>query len=274
MKELTFITMVVLSLTVLFAQKKEHNEFTVLAEKDAFIYGKKIATLQKLDDVTKIEIKDGGYVALVDAYGFTYELKESTYTLDLKAEGIAPTNLPDLKFMYADKKQEDDKVFLLYPRADEKLQLQVVHKSVIDFYWNKHKDLYGSQTIHAFTSSGNKIQDFKTTKHTYGIKPAGLGIDDGFTFRISYKDYDMREYSSEQYTVNLVKDNSYQMKAADYVIKALCMESLPKVALDVWQKALNMANGKFYSKLYTKFLDRNKDVLVELGADTTALIKD
>ena len=85
---LTVFVIAVTGVVWLSAQSTSDLPFQVLTAQDAQIFGQTVEPLQFVDDVTSIEVADGGFVCLVHKGGTTYEYNEHIFTFSL---------MPDVK---------------------------------------------------------------------------------------------------------------------------------------------------------------------------------
>lgn len=280
MRQITFALVVLLSFSVLFAQKEEESRvFTVLSSKGATIYGNKIHTLQVLDDVTKIQVQAEGFIALVDNNGTTYEFEEDIYTNDLTSH-LAPSvkKIPDLSFITSQipqvKESGKDNFQILYPNFSDEGSLNSSGMSPITIYWEKQKEIFGSYTVSVLNKEGNKIQDFKTSRNEYKLSPDRYGeLNGAFKFVTSCKNFDGEKIATKTYSIELKETEAYEIKASDLVIKAICLEKIFDKSLKVWQELMAMPNGKHYADLYKSFLIRNKEKITQQGNDMATLMK-
>jgi hypothetical protein len=90
-------TILLLFLPQLIYSQTNDLPFQVLVAKDATIYGEAVEPLTFVDDVTSIDIKQGGFLSLVHKGGTTYELNEKIFTFYLKPEVLKEgSNRPEL----------------------------------------------------------------------------------------------------------------------------------------------------------------------------------
>ena len=270
----------ILSLLVFFisfsiAAQSGDLPFQVLIAKDASIYGEPVQPLQLVDDVTSIEVKEGGFLSLVHQGGSTYEHTEKIFTFYLKPEELKNRKeRPQLDILYADSAIVDQTktISVLYPVFDRSGYLEWNQEEPFELYWHMKDDPITSFKLQVSDNSGNKIQDFPTSLHTYQLKPNTYGLKDGtFIFKISIS-FAGETIESKTHTVQLKSAPMYEKKATDLILKALELEFQPELALPSWQQALEKPNGKFYADLYQKFLIRNKTKLRAAGQDVEQLL--
>lgn len=270
MKHLVSILLVLYFMSSL-AQESNINPFQVLVAKNATAHGKPLQPLQKLDDITKIKIQEDGFVSLVHSGGTTFELTDDVYTFYLKSHPSRQRKQsPEIHLLYEEEKlisnTSNNDIELLYPPLSASNQLVAEADVPLKIYWDLDKAVL-NYTITIFEGD-NKIQDFKTRNCEYELKPSTYGLTSNrMGFKIT-SDFYGEKYATPAYQVELIgASKNYEMKAADYVIKALNLESNPMVALSAWQEALEQPNGLEYVALYEKFLGRNSSELS--GVQTT-----
>ncbi|WP_425389855.1 hypothetical protein [Ekhidna sp.] len=254
---------------------QDEKPFQVLVAKYANIYGTPVEPLQYVDDVTSIEIADGGFVSLVHEGGTTYEHTETIFTFYLKPEKFKDrSERPMLDVLYKDSTVFDPTkiITVLYPPFDRSGYLVWNENDPFEVYWHLYDEPVVNYVLSVSDNNGNKIQDFRTQPSRYQLKPETYGLSDGiFNFKIS-STFAGETIESKNYTVKLEPGKVYEKKAADLIIKALDLELSPELALPVWQEALEMPNGKFYKSLFVKFLIRNADALTANGQDVQQLL--
>lgn len=274
MRNLLSLLILLLSLN-LPAQGTSDLPFQVLISKGANAYGADVKPLQMIDDVTSIEIKEGGFLSLVHKGGTTYELTEKIFTFYLKPEKLKDRQeRPQLAVLYEDSTVLDPTklITVLSPSFDRSGYLVWNQDEPFELYWHLHDEPVLNYILSVNDNDGNKIQDFRTRLHKYELKPNTYGLDDGtFNFKIS-STFAGKTIESKTYTVQLQEGPLYEKKAADLVIKALDLELSPELALPVWQEAMTKPNGIHYQELFRKFLIRNNRVLTAAGQDVQLLL--
>lgn len=269
-----FIGLLILSIA-LHLSAQEDKPFQVLVAKDASTYGIPVEPLQYVDDVTSIEVAEGGFLSLVHKGGTTYEHTEKIFTFYLKPEELKNRNeRPQLELLYLDSTVLDPTkiITVLHPPFDRSGYLAWSENEPFELFWHLHDEPVLNYVLSVETSSGSKIQDFRTKLHTYTLKPNTYGLGDGvFNFKIA-STFAGETVESKTYTVQLKPAPIYEKKAADLIIKALDLELSPELALPVWQEALSMPNGEFYKPLFEKFLIRNQETLTANGQDVQQLL--
>ncbi len=249
--------------------------FQVLVAQNASIYGDPVKPLQMVDDVTSIEINEGGFLSLVHESGTTYEHTEKIFTFYLKPEELKSLDeRPRLDLLYMDSTVLDPTkmITVLYPPFDRSGYLVWKENEPFELFWHLHEEPVLNYILDVNTNAGVKIQDFRTRLHKYTLRPNTYGLADGvFNFKIR-STFDGETVESKTYTVALKAAKSYPMKATDLVLKALYLELSPDLALPVWQEALLKPNGKFYKPLFEKFLIRNSEILTAAGQDVQQLL--
>lgn len=271
-----FISLLILSVSIhLSAQDASDLPFQVLFAKDASIYGTPVEPLQMIDDVTSIEVKEGGFLSLVHKGGTTYEHTEKIFTFYLKPEELRNRQeRPMLELLYMDSVALDPTkiITVLSPPFDRSGYLEWNENESFELYWHLHDEPVLSYILSVNDASGNKIQDFRTKYHKYLLKPTTYGLEDGlFSFKLS-STFAGETIESKTYTVQLKSGPIYEKKASDLILKALDLELSPVLALPVWQEALAMPNGQFFKPLFEKFLVRNESVLTAAGQDVQQLL--
>ena len=161
---------------------------------------------------------------------------------------------------------------MVSPAFDRSGYLEWNENEPFDVYWEFSDKTFLNFILKVSTGSGSKIQDFRTQHTKYTLKPNTYGLSDGlFTFKVTSTFAGDTE-ESKTYTVQLKPAPAYPVKAADLILKALELESIPKFALPIWQEAIAKENGKFYLPLFEKFLLRNKVKLKASGVDVQQLL--
>lgn len=269
-----FISLLILSIA-LHLPAQEDKPFQVLVAKDANTYGIAVEPLQYVDDVTSIEVKEGGFLSLVHKGGTTFEHTEKIFTFYLKPEELKDRKeRPPLELLYMDSTVLDPTkiITVLHPPFDRSGYLVWDESEPFELFWHLHDEPVLNYVLSVNNSDGGKIQDFRSRLHSYTLKPNTYGLSDGiFTFKIS-STFAGETVESKTYTVQLKSAPDYKKKATDLILKALDLELSPDLALPVWQEALAMPNGKFYKPLFVKFLIRNSDVLTATGQDVQLLL--
>ena len=254
---------------------QEELPFQVLVANGASIYGDPVKDLQMVNDVTSIEIEDGGFVSLVHKDGTTYERTEKFFTFYLKPEELRKLNKrPQLDVLYMDSTVLDPTkvVTVLYPPFDRTGYLIWNENEPFEIYWHLKDEPVINYILSAKTNDGEKIQDFRTRLNSYKLRPETYGLKDGvLNLKIS-STFAGETVASKTYTVAFKPGKTYPKKASDLVLKALFLELSPGLALPVWQEALVMPNGKFYKPLFEKFLIRNQKILAKAGEDVQQLL--
>ena len=254
---------------------QEELPFQVLVAKDASIYGEPVKNLQMIDDVTSIEVKEGGFLSLVHLDGTTYEHTEKIFTFYLKPEELRKLDeRPRLDILYMDSTYLDPTKIItaLYPPFDPSGYVEWNENEPFELFWHLHDEPVVNYVLAVNTNDGVKIQDFRTRLHKYTLKPETYGLKDGiFNFKIS-STFAGETVESKTYTVALKSGKTYPKKATDLVLKALFLELSPDLALPIWQEALAMPNGNFYKPLFQKFLIRNQEILAKAGEDVQQLL--
>lgn len=249
--------------------------FQILVAKDAFIFGKAAEPLTLVDDVTSIEVKENGFVALVHKGGTTYEHKEKVFTFYLKPEKLKELNRrPNLKILYEDEASTDssESIVVLHPQFNSNKTVVWSDSIPFEIFWHVPEDPVIAYKIAIRDHTGKKIQDYGTKKHSFVLKPYNLGLDEReFIFQIS-STFAGETVRSAEHTINLKSGPEYPKKAADLVLQAANLDLSPIAALEVWKQVLRMENGKYYFELFEKFITRNKTLLTESGEDVELLL--
>lgn len=257
------------------AQNTSDLPFQVLVAKDASVYGTPVEPLQMVDDVTSIEVKEGGFLSLVHKGGTTFEHTEKIFTFYLKSQELKERqDRPRLDLLYMDSTVLDPTkiITVLYPPFDRSGYLVWNENEPFELYWHLQDEPVLNYVLTVHDNAGPKIQDFRTRLHNYILKPTTYGLKDGaFNFKIS-STFAGETIESKTYTVQLKSGPVYDKKASDLILKALEIELSPELALPIWQEALAMPNGKFFKPLFEKFLIRNKKVLIATGQDVQQLL--
>lgn len=257
------------------AQETSELPFQVLVAKDATVYGDPVKPLQMVDDVTSIEVKEGGFLSLVHKGGTTYEHTEKIFTFYLKPQELKNRHTrPRLEVLYSDTTVMDPTklITVISPIFDRSGFLEWNENEPFELYWHLHDEPVLNYVLQVNDNAGNKIQDFPTRLHKYLLKPTTYGLTDGaFSFKIT-STFAGETLESKTYSVQLKPGPVYEKKASDVILKALDLELSPELALPVWQEALTMTNGNFYKELYQKFLLRNQELLTAAGQDVQQLL--
>lgn len=260
---------------IVLAQETNDLPFQVLVANKASVYGDEVKPLQYVDDVTSIEVGEGGFLCLVHKGGTTYEFREKIFTFYLKPEQLKNREeRPDLSVLYMDSISLDQTkiITVLHPPFDRTGYLEWNQEEPFMMYWHLHDEPVVNYILSVSDNNGNKIQDFRTRLHEYELKPMTYGLQEPmFIFKLS-STFAGETIESKTYTVKLVEGKVYEKKAADYVLKALDLELSPLLALKAWQEVLGMPNGKEYAPLYEKFLNRNASILTAAGEDVQQLL--
>ncbi|MEQ9468925.1 MAG: hypothetical protein RLN88_16065 [Ekhidna sp.] len=274
MRPVLSLLILILSLN-LPAQSTNDLPFQVLVAKDASVYGTPVEPLQMIDDVTSVEVKEGGFLSLVHKGGTTFEHTEKIFTFYLKpAELRNRKERPRLELLYMDSTVLDPTkiITVLSPPFDRSGYLEWNENEPFELYWHLYDEPVLSYVLAVSDGSGAKIQDFRTKHHQYLLKPTTYGLRDGlFSFKLSSTFAD-ETIESKTYTVQLKAGPIYENKASDLILKALDLELSPELALPVWQEALAMPNGQFFKPLFEKFLIRNRSILTAAGQDVQQLL--
>jgi len=269
-----FICLLILSTTLRLSAQSD-KPFQVLVAKDASVYGTLLEPLQYVDDVTSIEVNEGGFLSLVHKGGTTFEHTEKIFTFYLKPHELKNRKeRPPLELLYMDSTVLDPTkiITVLSPPFDRTGYLEWNANEPFELYWHLYDEPVLNYVLSVSDSKGNKIQDFRTRLHKYTLKPTTYGLEDGmFMFKIS-STFAGETVESKTYTVQLKEAPDYEKKATDLIIKALDLELSPDLALPVWQESLAMPNGVFYKSLFEKFLIRNREVLTATGQDVQQLL--
>lgn len=259
----------------LSAQETADLPFQVLVAKDASVYGTPVKPLQMVDDVTAIEVGEGGFLSLIHKGGTTYEHTEKIFTFYLKPEKLKDRPArPWIDVLYSDTTVLDHTKLItaLYPPFDRSGYLEWNEDEPFELYWHLHDEPVLNYILEVNDNNGNKIQDFPTRHHKYLLKPETYGLSDGsFNFKIKSK-FAGKTLESKTYSVQLKEGPKYPLKATDLILKAFDLELSPQLALPVWQDALAMPNGEFYKELFQKFLIRNRSILTAAGEDVQQLL--
>lgn len=253
--------------------------FQVLVAENAKVFEQNLAPLTFVDDVTSLKIADGGFVALVHKGGTTYELTEQIFTFYLKPEKLKNrAQRPPLSMLYSGDSASIDygnTITMLHPKFDTSRLLQWQKNSPITIYWHPpaKKESITAYKITIFDHTGRKIQDYATKHHKFELKPHHYGLQEAsFIFQVTGNTFLGEDtIISKKYQIMLKDAPSYPIKASDLVIKALDIEPLPLLALEVWREIQDMENGGHYSHLFEKFIQRNKSTLISAGEDIERL---
>jgi hypothetical protein len=258
---------------IIFSQ--QDLPFQVLVSKGASIYGEEVKPLQYVDDVTSIEVQDGGFLSLVHKGGTTYEKKEKIFTFYLKPEKLKErVERPRIAALYADSTILDQTklITVLHPPFDRSGFLIWNEEEPFEFYWYMVDEPTLVYVVTVSDGEGNKIQDFRTKYNHYILKPLTFGLKNpSFMVQLS-STFAGETMSSKRYQIQLTKAPINPNKASDIVIKALDLEPSPTLALKAWQEAIQMPNGEFFVELYKLFLKRNRTILTAAGEDVELLL--
>ncbi|MEM7298876.1 MAG: hypothetical protein AAF391_11490 [Bacteroidota bacterium] len=263
------------SINFLLAQQSSDLPFQVLVAKNATIHGEEVKALKYVDDVTSIEVGEGGFLSLVHAGGTTYEMRERIFTFYLKPEELKERKIrPPLELLYMDSVVLDQTklITVLYPPFDRSGYLVWDENEPFNVFWHLHDEPIINYILSVSDGNGNKIQDFRTKRHEYELKPTTYGLQTPtFIFKLS-STFAGETIESKTYTIELKSAPPYEKKAADVVLKALDLELSPTLALKAWQEVLGLPNANEYSDLYEKFLKRNSSILTAAGEDVQQLL--
>ena len=259
---------------LIYSQTSE-PAFQILIAKDAYIFGNPAEPLALVDDVTSIDVKENGFVALVHKGGTTYERKEKVFTFYLKPEKLKElTRRPNLQILYEEKASTDssEAIVVLHPQFNSNKTVVWPDSTPFEIFWHIPEDPVIAYKITIRDHTGKKIQDYGTKKHSFVLKPYNFGLDEKeFIFQIS-STFAGETSRSAEYTINLKSGPEYPKKASDLVLQAANLDLSPVAALEVWKQVLGMENGKYYFELFEKFISRNKSVLTESGEDVELLL--
>ena len=256
------------------AQSADDRPFQVLVSEGATIGDEQVEPLQFVDDVTSIDIAEGGFLSLVHKGGTTFEKREKIFTFYLKSDPLKNLEQrPDIGVLYEDSLQTSDErgISVLFPVFDRSGYIEWDENQPFDLFWHVPTGSMPSYIVTVNDNQGNKIQDFRTKLHKYLLEPSTYGLADGqFSFKIK-SSFAGETLESKTYTVQL-KSSKSSRKAADHVLKALELEPNPALALPAWQQALQDENCDFYKALFVKFLNRNRKPLSTAGVDVDSLL--
>ncbi len=266
---------------LLFIPQLVHSQtsdlpFQILVARDVYVFGKPAEPLTFIDDVTSLDVKPGGFLALVHKGGTTYELKEKIFTFYLKPEELKDVDQwPKLEVLYQDLPLPDptETITVLHPLFNRDRTIIWGDSSPLEVYWHLPNEPVLVYKVTVRDHNGQKIQDFGTRKHKFTLKPYNFGLDEReFIFLVS-STFAGETTRSMEYTIQLEKNPpASPQKASDLVLKACNLELSPVAALEVWKEVLGMDNGKFYFELFEKFINRNKEVLAKSGEDIEQLL--
>ncbi len=249
--------------------------FQILVAKDVFVFGKEAEPLTFIDDVTSLDVKPGGFLALVHKGGTTYELKEKIFTFYLKPEKIKDADQrTNLSVLYEDTRLPDvsDKIEILHPIFNGDRTISWPDSIPFEIFWHLPDEPVLVYKLSVRDHKGQKIQDFGTKEHSFLLKPYNFGLTENeFTVQVS-STFAGEVSRSTEYSVILKQAPPYPIKASDLILKACNLELSPVSALEVWKEILGMENGKYYFELFEKFINRNKAVLAESGEDIEQLL--
>ncbi len=249
--------------------------FQILVAKDVFVFGKAAEPLTFVDDVTSLEVKPDGFLALVHKGGTTYEFKEKVFTFYLKPEELKEVDQwPKLDVLYQDTRLPDvvETISVLHPIFNQNRTVVWRDSTPFKIYWHLPDEPVLVYKLSIRDHKGQKIQDFGTKDHSFVLKPFNFGLTENeFTVQVS-STFAGEVSRSMEYSVRLKSAPTYPIKAADLVVKACNLELSPVSALEVWKEVLGMENGKYYFELFEKFINRNKVVLAESGEDIDQLL--
>ena len=249
--------------------------FQVLVAKKASVYGESVLPLQYIDDVTSIEIEDGGFISLVHQGGTTYEINETIFTFYLKPELLKErVKRPMLERLYSDSLSSElaTNLKVLYPPFDRSGLLSWHETKPVKIYWNQLGTVASSYVVTLSHIDGKKIQDLRTGKPEIELKAYDYGLTQPiFAFKITNK-FAGETSESKTYSISLKASPDYPTKAADLVLKALDLEQNSLQALETWEELLSMQNGEQYLDLYKKFLGRHAERLSSAGKDVQQLL--
>ncbi|MEP1095262.1 MAG: hypothetical protein ABJG78_09140 [Cyclobacteriaceae bacterium] len=249
--------------------------FQILVAKDAFIFGRAAEPLTLVDDVTSIDVKPGGFLALVHKGGTTYEHTEKVFTFYLKPQKLKELNRrPNLDILYKDKASSDstDSIVILYPQFNSDKTVIWRDNTPFEIFWHLPDEPVIAYKLTIRDHTGKKIQDYGTKKHSFVLKPYNFGLDEKeFIFQVS-STFAGETTRSSEYTIKLQDGPQYPKKASDLVLQAANLDLSPMSALEVWKQILGMENGKYYFELFEKFITRNKALLTESGEDVELLL--
>lgn len=249
----------------------QSQPFQVIVADKGYLFGNELNTLQYVDDVSTIAIKDGGYVALLHVTGNTFELYEETFTFYLKPhDGRRWNKLPELSWLLEDTtvSSVNKTIEVVYPPFDDSGYLESNANEPIEIFWHANDDQpVLNYQIAVSDAKGNKIQDFRTNKNSFLLNHATYGLQDpSFIFQVS-STFAGETIASKRYQVDLYNAEIYEEITSDLVMKALLLELMPEYAFEIWKKIAGSENGKYYTHYYQKFLIRNKEKLISAGID-------
>ena len=273
MSRLAIVLILLLPHYVISQTSDQH--FQVMVAKDASIYGQEVEPLRFVDDVTRIDVKPGGFIVLVHKWGATFEMNEDIFTFYLKPKKLKENaSFPKINILYQDSTLIDNskQIVVLHPLFDSAGSLKWPIETPLEIYWHLPNEPVISYKLSIMDHDGNKIQDYGTRKHQFILKPFNYGLtENSFLFQVS-STFAGETISSMRYGVDLVEAPEYQIKASDLLMKALNLELSPVSALEVWQEILTMENGDYYFDLFKRFIQRNTDVLTKSGENIEQLL--
>ena len=268
------VYLIVLAPNILLSQDKP---FQVLVCNKATIYGQEVKPLQMVDDVTSIEVGDDGFLAMVHKGGTTYEVREKVFTFYLKPSKIKNrSQRPALEVLYSGSSTftSSKLITLLHPSSDASGYFEWDENVPLKIYWYLHGHPVLNYKITISDHNGKKIQDYRTNKNTFDLKPGNFGLAEPlFNFSLS-STFAGQTMTSKNYAVSLKPSVPYDTKAADKILMALDLEPDPLLALTIWKEAIAMPNGQEYLTLYEKFLRRNTEVLTSAGQNVVQLLSE
>ncbi len=265
---------------LLFIPQLVHSQtsdlpFQILVAKDVFVFGKAAEPLTYVDDVTSVDVKPGGFLALVHKGGTTYEIEKKTFTFYLKPEKLKELDKrPEFRFLYQDSTVRDptETITILHPSFNYDRTVTWPDSTPFKVFWHFPDEPVLVYKVTVRDHNGKKIQDFGTKRHDFVLKPYNFGLDEKeFIFQIS-STFAGETNRSMEYTIQLEDAPTYPKKASDLVLMAANLELSPLAALEVWKEVLGMEKGKFYFDLFEKFIGRNKAILTKSGEDVDLLL--
>ncbi len=270
------LAFVILFITVSVGYSQVDKPFQVLGAKGATIGGFDVEPLQLVDDVTSIEVQEGGFISLVHEGGTTYEKKEKVFTFYLKPEELKNfSERPKLEILYEKDSiglDQSKMVQVLYPPFDRSGFAVCNKNQPLEIFWHLYDEPVINYVISVNSNAGSKIQDFRTSRHNHVLKPNTYGLsDDVFNFKVK-STFAGKTIESKTHTVELKEAKNYPEKASDLVVKALYLEANTDMALTIWQEVFAKPNGDFYWPLFENFLLRNETILTESGKDVKQLL--
>lgn len=241
--------------------------FQVIVADKASVYGRELRSFDFVDDVSTIKIEEGGYLSMVHQSGYTFELYETVFTFDLTPKEHPLVEKPNLGVLdsVASQVRLGVELELTYPRVTSNNVLEWDSEDPVTVYWGTQQEIPGTFTVSIFDDQTEKIQDFKTKKSNYTLKPSTYGLQTpAMKFIVTHTLGD-ETIRSPLYTVNLISAAPKEKKVPDLLLRTIAYDYVAEVAYEIWQQILDSPQARHYRKFYENFLKRNQLALEQKG---------